>query len=81
MIEWFNGGLVPLIEKVTQSHFWLNNPFFDGRDLAQQILSRSRAKAWVMADWNATYQISTAMNLAIWYHLFVDRDERAWSCP
>jgi asparagine synthase (glutamine-hydrolysing) len=79
MIEWFNGGLVPLIEKVTQSHFWLNNPFFDGRELAQQILSRSRAKAWVMADWNSTYQVSTAMNLAIWYHLFVDRDERAWS--
>jgi asparagine synthase (glutamine-hydrolysing) len=74
MIEWFNDGLVPLIENVTRSKFWLDNPFFDGKILGPQIRDRCHAKGWKMSDWNTTYQVSTIMNLTLWHHLFVERD-------
>jgi asparagine synthase (glutamine-hydrolysing) len=74
MIEWFNGGLVPLIKQITKSKFWLDNPFFDGKTLGPQICAKSEAQAWTMADWDTTYKISTIMNLTLWHHLFIEKE-------
>jgi len=73
MIEWFNGGLLPLIEKVVSHRVWRQSPFFNGPVLAEQILDRCRAKSWTAADWDTTYKVSTLLNFSIWQMLYTER--------
>jgi asparagine synthase (glutamine-hydrolysing) len=73
MIEWFNGGMVPLIEKVVRHPLWLESPFWDGPRQRDEILSRCRAKAWTMNEWGLSLRVWTQMNLVLWQLLFVER--------
>jgi asparagine synthase (glutamine-hydrolysing) len=73
MIEWFNGGLLPLIEKVVSHRVWKQSPFFNGPVLGQQILERCRARGWTASDWDTTYKVSTLLNFSIWQMLYTER--------
>ena len=73
MIEWFNGGLAPLIDKVTAHRLWTDSPFWDGPALRERIMAKTRARAWTQGDWSETLRIWTLMNLVLWQMLFVEK--------
>ena len=75
MIEWYNCGLRPFIEKVVNDPLWIGSPLFDGRKEREQILAKTRAQAWKQEDWNESLRVWTLMNLVIWQILFVERRE------
>jgi len=74
MIEWFNGGMKTLIEKVTSHKLWLESPFWDGRALRDQILAKTNAQKWTYNDWGTTLHVWTLMNVVLWQMLFVEKD-------
>jgi len=74
MIEWFNGGMKPLIQKVLNHTLWLDSPFWNGRMLREQILKKSEAQEWTYNDWGTTLHIWTLMNIVLWQLLFVEKD-------
>lgn len=74
MIEWFNGGLAPLIDRVTGSELFLGSPHWDGPGLRAQVMDKCRRRAWTMADWNTTLGIWTRMNVVLWRMLFETRE-------
>jgi len=74
MIEWFNGGMIPLIRKVMNHKLWLESPFWNGPQLRDQVIAKSEARAWTYDDWATTLHIWTLMNIVIWQLLFVEQD-------
>ncbi|WP_279343220.1 asparagine synthase (glutamine-hydrolyzing) [Fundidesulfovibrio terrae] len=74
MIEWFNGGLAPLIEQVTSSPMFLESPHWDGPALRARIVDKTSNKAWTMADWGETLNVWTRMNVVLWQMMFITRD-------
>jgi asparagine synthetase B (glutamine-hydrolysing) len=72
MIEWFNGGLGSLVETLSQHPLWRESPFWNGPVLADQVIAKSRAKAWTKADWNSSLHVWTCMNLVLWHMMFVE---------
>jgi asparagine synthase (glutamine-hydrolysing) len=76
MIEWFNGGMKPLIEKIVNHKFWLESPYWNGRLLRNQILEKTNANAWCYNDWGLSLHIWTLMNIVLWQLLFVEKDLR-----
>jgi asparagine synthase (glutamine-hydrolysing) len=76
MIEWFNGGMKPLIEKVVNHKFWIESPYWDGRTLRDQVLAKTNDKAWTYNDWGLTLQVWTLMNIVIWQILFVEQNRK-----
>jgi hypothetical protein len=72
MIDWFNGGLGPLIDKVTAHPLWTGSPFWDGPALRELIMTKTRARAWTQGDWSETLRVWTLMNLVLWQMLFVE---------
>lgn len=72
MIEWFNGGLANMVEILAKHPLWRESPFWNGPELANQVLARSRAKAWTTADWGLSLETWTRMNLVLWYIMFVE---------
>ncbi len=77
MIEWYNGALLPLMERVMQSEAWLESPHFDASRIAQYALRKSRGKAWKQSDWDDSLKIWTLMNFTIWQMLFVEQQKKA----
>lgn len=73
MIDWFNGGMRPLIEKVVRHPLWVESPYFEGAKLQENILARCRHQAWGKEHWGETLHIWTQMNLVLWQMLFVER--------
>lgn len=73
MIEWFNSGMRPLIEKVIAHPYWQDSPFWDGKETGRYILSRTRSSSWSKSDWNETLHIWTRMNLVIWQMMFIEK--------
>ena len=78
MIEWFNGGMRPLIEEVVNHKLWVESPFWDGSGLRTQILSKNNAQSWTYNDWGLTLQIWTLMNIVLWQMLFVEKELRPY---
>jgi asparagine synthase (glutamine-hydrolysing) len=74
MIEWFNGGMRPLIEKITNHKYWLESPYWNGRLLRNQILEKTKSMTWTYNDWGLSLHIWTLMNIVLWQLLFVERD-------
>jgi asparagine synthase (glutamine-hydrolysing) len=73
MIEWFNGGMKPLIHKVLNHKLWIESPFWNGRILREQVLQKTDDRAWTYNDWGTTLNIWTLMNVVLWQLLFVER--------
>lgn len=74
MIEWFNNGLAPLIERVTSSPLFLDSPHWDGPGIRSRVLEKIYRKGWTMADWGETLSIWTKLNVVIWQMMFITRD-------
>jgi asparagine synthetase B (glutamine-hydrolysing) len=72
MIEWFNGGFSRLLETISRHDMWRESPFWNGPVLAEQILAKSRARAWTTADWGTTAELWSYMNLVLWHMLFIE---------
>ncbi len=72
MIEWFNGGLANMMELLAKHPLWKESPFWNGPELASQVLTKSRAKAWTTADWGFSLETWTRMNLVLWHMMFVE---------
>ncbi|UFS72430.1 asparagine synthase (glutamine-hydrolyzing) [Geomonas sp. RF6] len=75
MIEWFNGGMAPLIDKVTSHKLWLDSPFWEGRAMREHIMAKTRARGWSRADWGESLRVWTLMNLVLWQMLFVEKTD------
>lgn len=72
MIEWYNGGLVPKLSRWTSHPYWLESPWWNGPELRKQILAKSAARAWTMADWSESLEVWTRLNLTLWIRMFID---------
>jgi len=75
MIEWFNGPLVDLVDKVSGSPLWLQSPYFDGPQLRGQILAKCRSRSWTKDDWHLSLQIWSLVSFTIWQMLFIENDQ------
>lgn len=73
MVEWYNGGLAPLITKITNHPLWLDSPHWNGPALRDAVLAKSNARAWTMADWAETLRVWTRLNLVLWQLLFSEK--------
>lgn len=73
MIELFNGKMQGLMDLVFSHPLWLDNPYWNGRQLNGFVMERTRNKAWSMKNWGETLQIWTFMNIVLWYMLFVEK--------
>lgn len=73
MIEWYNGGMAAMLGKIVNHRLWLDSPFWDGHQLRNYILEKTKACAWTTNDWGATLQIWTLVNIVLWQLLFVER--------
>lgn len=73
MIEWYNGGMAAMLGKIVNHRLWLDSPFWDGHQLRDYILEKTKACAWTANDWGATLQIWTLVNIVLWQLLFVER--------
>lgn len=74
MVEWFNGPLLPLLERLFQSSAWQKSRYWNGITLGAQILERGRAKSWKTSDWDTLFKLSTIINFTIWQLLFIEKD-------
>ena len=74
MIEWYNGGLAPLIERITSSPMFLESPHWDGPGLRASVMDKTRRRAWTMADWVESLGAWTRMNVVLWRMLFETRE-------
>lgn len=74
MIEWFNGGLAPLIDQVTASPLFLGSAHWDGPGLRKRIMDKTDRRAWTMAEWGETLAVWTKMNVVLWQMLFITRE-------
>ena len=73
MVEWYNGGLAPLITRLVQHPLWLDSKLWDGPKLRDAVLAKTAARAWTMDDWAETIHLWTKFNLVLWQLLFVER--------
>jgi len=73
MVEWYNGGLAPLITRLVQHPLWLDSKLWDGPKLRDVVLAKTAARAWTMDDWAETIHLWTKFNLVLWQLLFVER--------
>lgn len=74
MIEWYNGGLAPLLRQIVQHPLWLESPHWDGPKLRDRILARTNARAWTMDDWAESIEVWTKLNIVLWQLQFIERD-------
>ena len=74
LIEWLNGDLAKLLERVFSHDSYLSLPFNDTRTIAAQILGKCRDKSWVKADWDLAYKVTVLLNLSLWRIMFEARD-------
>jgi len=72
MVEWFNGGLAPLLTQVVNHPLWVDSPDWDGPKLREHFLAKCAARSWTMADWAETIHLWTRFNLVLWQLLFVE---------
>lgn len=70
LIEWLNGDLVYLLEKVFAHDAFLSLPFNDLKGIASQIVGKCRAQAWKKEDWDLAYKVTVLLNLALWRIMF-----------
>jgi len=75
MIDWYNGGMLPLIQKIVNHKLWLESPFWDGPQLRSFIIEKSKTKKWTYSDWNICMNIWTMMNLVLWQLLFIENKQ------
>ena len=73
MVEWFNGGLAPLLTRVMKHPLWLRSPYWNGAELGAQCLGKTAAKGWTDRDWGDTLQVWTLVNLVLWQLLFIEK--------
>jgi hypothetical protein len=73
LIEWLNGDLVHLLEKVFNHDAFLSLPHFDTKQIREEILTRCRAKSWRREDWDLAYKVTVLLNLSVWRMLFIER--------
>lgn len=81
MVEWFNGGLAPLISQVVQHPLWLGSPLWDGPKLRDAVLAKTAARAWTKNDWDETIHLWTKFNLVLWQLLFVEKSTASLGLP
>lgn len=74
MIEWYNGGMIHLMEKIMNHKLWLESPFWNGHELRNYALTKTKARAWKYDDWGTSLHIWTLMNIVIWQMLFVEQN-------
>lgn len=72
MIEWFNGGLAPLIRELVRDPLWDSIGLWDGPGLREAILAKTDARAWTVEDWSDTLHHWAKMSLVLWHRLFID---------
>lgn len=77
MIEWLNGGLGNLIDRVTSHHLWLESPYFNGKQLREQILTKCRTRSWTKDDWHVSLQVWSLVSFTIWQMLFIENQSGA----
>ena len=81
MVEWYNGGLAPLITSLVQHPLWLDSPHWDGPALRDRVLAKTSARAWTMADWGETIELWTRFNLVLWQLLFIEKSTASLGLP
>jgi len=81
MIEWFNGGLAPLITRVVRHPLWLDSPHWDGPALRDRVLAKTETRAWTMADWGESIDLWTRFNLVLWQLLFIEKSTASLGLP
>lgn len=74
MIEWYNGGMATLLGKIVNHPLWLESPFWNGHQLRDYILEKTKTCAWTTNDWGASLQIWAFVNIVLWQLLFVERN-------
>jgi len=73
MIEWFNGSMKTVVQRVLDHRVWLQSPFWDGKSMRSQVLARMQHGPWRYDEWGKVFQLSVMMNIALWQLLFVER--------
>ena len=74
MIEWYNGGMIPLLKFIVNHKLWIDSPFWDGPALKTYILNKSESKKWTYNDWGTTLKVWTMINIVLWQMLFIERN-------
>lgn len=74
MIDWFNGGLQPLVQDCVTHPAWNENPWWDGPTEARALMAKCSARAWTAGDWDESLKAWSRMNLILWLRMFVDGD-------
>lgn len=74
LVEWFNGALVPFIEKICMHPRWRGNMNLVSKnnDYTPYILTRCRQKNWTMNDWVQMMHITVIINATLWQIMFID---------
>lgn len=73
LIEWFNGGLLTLMERIMDHPLWMESRFWNGPDIRNKVIGRSKAGQWTYADWGLCIHIWTLMNVVLWQLLFIEK--------
>lgn len=81
MVEWYNGGLAPLITSIVQHPLWLESPHWNGPALRDRVIAKTSARAWTMADWGETIDLWTRFNLVLWQLLFIEKSTASLGLP
>lgn len=74
LIDWLNGDLATLVDRVTSHRLWLDSPYWDGKLLRARVWEKTRNRGWRLSDWDEAFQVWTLMNLVIWRLLFIEQD-------
>ncbi len=81
MVEWYNGGLAPLITRLVQHPLWLESKLWDGPKLRDAVLAKTAARAWRREDWAETIELWVKFNVVLWQLLFVERSTASLGLP
>ena len=73
LIEWFNGPMSGVVGSLVRHPFWLDNPYWNGKEMASRYSARIDAGPWRYRDWGDVVQLSIMVNLVLWHSLFVER--------
>lgn len=75
MIEWYNGGMIPMLAEGMAHPYFLENSWWDGAALRRDVMSRCAARSWTMADWELSLGIWTKISLVHWIRMFIDGED------
>jgi asparagine synthase (glutamine-hydrolysing) len=72
MIEWFNGGMRPLIYQTLDHPLWMENGIADAVNIRKAVKEKCASASWTSGDWDAALTVWMLMNIVLWRLMFIE---------